>query len=84
MSKQRLWRNVGVEDLRVAEFPYPSVVDDGEDELRRLPLRRLVSSAVCTFCFVRSFVARTDNGRGVVVYCGIVRSHPHGFENAAQ
>ena len=75
MIEQRPWRDVGVEGIGVVEFPYPIVVDDGKDELRRLPPRRLVGSAVCALRFVRSFCARTDDGRGVVIDCGIVRSH---------
>ena len=35
---------------------------------------------VCALCFVPSFCLRTDDGRGIVIYCCIVFSHPRGFE----
>ena len=80
MSEKRFWRDVGVEGLGVADFPFPSVVDNGEDELHRLPPRRIVVSAVGALRFLCSFYACTDNGYDVVVDCGIVHPHPRGFE----
>ena len=81
--EQRFWRDVGVEGLRVLEFPHPSVVNDGEDELCRLLPRRLVGSAVCALFFVRSFREHTDDVRGVVVYCALYTSTLVGSRNAA-
>ena len=80
MSKQRIWLDVGVEVLCVADFPLPSVFNDDEDKLRCLLSRRLVGSAVCALCFVRSFRARMDDGRGIVVDFCIVCPHPRRFE----
>ena len=52
VSEQRLWLDVGVEGLRVSEFPHPSVFDNGKDKLRRPSMRRLVGSAVRVLSFV--------------------------------
>ena len=35
---------------------------------------------VWALCFVPSFCLGTDDGRGIVIYCCIIFSHPHGFE----
>ena len=80
LRNQCLWLDVSVEVLCLLEFPHPSVFNDGEDKLRCILPRRLVGSAVCTIFSVRSFRARMDNGRGIVVDCCIIFPHPCGFE----
>ena len=67
VSDQHLWLDVSVYGLRVAEFPLPSVFEDGKDKMCRLSPRRLVGSAFRALCFVRSFRERTDDVRGIVV-----------------
>ena len=49
---------------------------------RRSVSRRavLLVCTVCALCFVLSFCERTDDGRGIVVYCCIVCSHPRRFK----
>ena len=53
--------------------------NNGEDELRSSLLRRLVGTTVGTLYFVHGFRTRTDDSRGIVVYCRVVSSHLCGF-----
>ena len=77
--KKRLWHNVSVKRLRVSEFLHPCILDDGEDELRRLLPRRLVGVTVGVLGFVHRFRARAGNSRGIFTDCCFVGANSCGF-----
>ena len=45
----------------------PHILNDGEDKLRIIALRRLVGAAVGALDLVLRFRVRADNGRGIVI-----------------
>ena len=67
VGKKRLWRNAGVEHIRVLELSRPRILDDGEDELRSLLLHRPVNALVGSLGLVSRFRAQADDGRGIVI-----------------
>ena len=65
-------RNLSVYQVGVSQFADPGVGNDGEQELCCLLSRCFICSMIGALCLVCRFIARTDDGRNVVVNVCIV------------
>ena len=79
VGEKRLWRDVSVKHLRVSEFLHPCILNDCEDEMRNLSPHRLLGATVGVLGFLRRFRARTDDIRGIFIYCRVVGANSCGF-----
>ena len=70
VAEERLWHGVGVERPWFPDLSHSLILNDGEDKLLSLVLRRLIGAAVGALGLVRRFRACADDSRDIIIdYC---------------